>query len=88
MSEQKDGSRPVESATALGPALGRREALRNIGALAGAAPAVVLLLAPSTARALGRGGSPCEGCGPAPGAPSNTGAPGGQDTGLLGKRQS
>jgi len=70
--------------------IGRRAALRNIGALAGAAPAVAVLLTPSASRALGSGGSPCEGScgsgnGTAPGyKPPNTGAPGGQGTGLLG----
>lgn len=69
----------------------RRAALLNIGALAGAAPAVAVLLSPSAARA-GSGGSPCEepcgsGRGPAPGyTPGNTGAPG--DAGFLGKRES
>lgn len=43
------------------PQIDRRTALRNIGALAGAAPAVALLLTPSASRAWGRGGSPCEG---------------------------
>lgn len=72
---------------------GRRAALRNIGALAGAAPAVALLLSPSASRANGHGGSPCEGnCGSgrgvAPGfTPNDTGAPGGS-TGFLGKRES
>lgn len=72
---------------------GRRAALRNIGALAGAAPAVAVLLSPSASRAAGSGGSPCEGnCGSgrgvAPGyRPGNTGAPGGS-TGFLGKRES
>lgn len=70
----------------------RRAALLNIGALAGAAPAVAVLLSPSVARATGSGGSPCEepcgtGRGPAPGyTPGNTGAPG--DAGFLGKRES
>lgn len=70
----------------------RRAALLNIGALAGAAPAVAVLLSPSIARATGSGGSPCEdncgtGRGPAPGyTPGNTGAPG--DAGFLGKRDS
>lgn len=73
---------------------GRRAALMNIGALAGAAPAVAVLLTPSASRAAGSGGSPCEspcgsGNGTAPGyKPPNTGAPGGQGTGFLGKRES
>lgn len=72
---------------------GRRAALRNIAALAGATPAVAVLLAPSASRAAGSGGSPCEGScgsgkGTAPGyKPGNTGAPGGQ-TGFLGGRES
>lgn len=70
--------------------IGRRAALMNIGALAGAAPAVAMLLTPSASRAAGSGGSPCEGVcgsgqGTAPGyKPPNTGAPGGQSTGFLG----
>lgn len=70
----------------------RRAALLNIGALAGAAPAVAVLLSPSIARATSSGGSPCEepcgtGRGPAPGyTPGDTGAPG--DVGFLGKRES
>lgn len=40
--------------------LDRRDALKKIGALAGSAPAVSLLLTPSSARARGFGGSPCE----------------------------
>ena len=75
---------------AAGVDVGRRAALKNIGALAGAAPAVAVLLAPSTSRAQSAGGSPCEGmfgCGPAPGDPTDTGAPGG-NAGFLGKRES
>jgi len=70
----------------------RRAALKNIGALAGAAPAVAVLLTPSASRALGSGGSPCEGrCGPQrgrgpSGAPSDPNKPGGE-AGLLGKRE-
>ena len=45
------------------PDMDRRTALKNIGALAGAAPAVTLLLTPSASRARGDGGSPCEGPG-------------------------
>lgn len=71
---------------------GRRAALLNIGALAGAAPAVAVLLTPSASRATGSGGSPCEGtCGTGHGtAPSyKPGSPGtGGDTGFLGKRES
>ncbi|MCB1355695.1 MAG: hypothetical protein KDK53_04065 [Maritimibacter sp.] len=74
---------------------GRRAALLNIGALAGAAPAVAVLLTPSASRGDG-GGSPCEhdcgdGRGRPPGyKPSDTGAPGGGDSGsrFLGKRDS
>lgn len=71
---------------------GRRAALRNIGALAGAAPAVAVLLSPSVSRAAGAG-SPCEGsCGTGSGVapgwkPSDTGAPG-SNTGFLGSRES
>jgi len=74
--------------------IGRRAALLNIGALAGAAPAVAMLLTPSASRAAGSGGSPCEGTcgsgeGTAPGyKPPDTGAPGGETTGFLGKRES
>ena len=87
------GEPDVDKPATKGVDIGRRAALKNIGALAGAAPAVAVLLTPSASRALGGGGSPCEGAcgpghGPAPGAPSNTGAPGGQETGLLGKRES
>lgn len=70
--------------------IGRRDALKGIGALAGAAPAVAMLLSPSVSRAQTSGGSPCEDCGsghgPAPGwTPSDTGAPGG-NSGLLGRQ--
>ena len=70
--------------------IGRRAALRNIGALAGAAPAVAVLLTPSASRAWGSGGSPCDGeCGSGRGKtpgykPPFPNRPGGQDTGLLG----
>ncbi len=89
-----EGQADIEVAKTDGVDIGRREALRNIGALAGAAPAVALLLTPSASRALGGGGSPCDdpcgsGHGPTPGyKPPNPGTPGGQDTGFLGKRQS
>lgn len=43
------------------PRVDRRAALKNIGALAGSAPAITLLLTPSATRAKGYGGSPCEG---------------------------
>lgn len=73
------GDAPVE--------IGRREALKNIGALAGAAPAVAVLLTPSASRAAGCGGSPGEACNghnaPTWGNPGS-GAPGGQNSGLLG----
>jgi hypothetical protein len=70
--------------------IGRRAALLNIGALAGTAPAVAVLLAPSATRADGGGGSPCEGdCGDGRGKepgfkPPFPGDSGGGDTGLLG----
>lgn len=53
ISETEDRARGADT-------LDRREALKKIGALAGSAPAVSLLLTPSTARARGWGGSPCE----------------------------
>lgn len=52
-------STPPET-PAPGPRLDRRAALKNIGALAGSAPAITLLLTPSASRANGYGGSPCE----------------------------
>lgn len=70
--------------------VGRRAALRNLGALAGAAPAVAMLLSPSASRAQGSGGSPCEsdcaeeGFGRGPGAP---GTQHGGQAGFLGRRQ-
>ncbi|MEZ5766837.1 MAG: hypothetical protein R3D80_03660 [Paracoccaceae bacterium] len=80
-----------DTAETQGVDMGRRAAMLNIGALAGAAPAVAVLLTPSASRAAGTG-SPCEepcgsGRGPAPGyKPVNTGAPG--SAGFLGKRES
>lgn len=50
----------IETHSDAAETLDRREALKKIGALAGSAPAVSLLLTPSTARARGMGGSPCE----------------------------
>lgn len=62
----------------------RRAALKNIGALAGAAPAVAVLLTPSASRAAC--GSPGEACNghvaPTWGSPGDGGA--GGDSGLLG----
>ena len=57
-----DGSGPSATSETSGPGAGidRRAALKNIGALAGSAPAVALLLTPSATRANGYGGSPCE----------------------------
>ncbi len=84
-SQVETGSEPAEKVDE-----SRRAALKNIGVLAGAAPAVAVLLSPSASRAHGNGGSPVEGGfhgrGPGPRyTPWGSGAPGSRP-GLLGTR--
>ena len=61
--ESSDSPGVGQDAPVATPEMDRRTALKKIGALAGAAPAVTLLLTPSASRAWGHGGSPCEGHG-------------------------
>ena len=87
---QKQGQTDKELTPTENVDIGRRAALKNIGALAGAAPAVAVLLTPSASRAQVSGGSPCETeCGSGMGTTPSFKPPfptedGGGSTGLLG----